>query len=216
MALVSFALDAVRNISLTRRFRPRHQVGHFGLQLRLDFEATTPEKSLSVSRESAACPSRAIRTGCAARYLECVTRRVAAVSFIDHAFGGDRSPMRVRLSVPAGVWSLSPPGEGRRCEDGAERDDGKKHFHRMFHGSSPDLWHCWVSGARINLGIRECIAFPPRSMNGLTPDKTSLATCESALQAWCYEHMGGQPVGAFRSFDLNRRPDVATLKLSKA
>ena len=69
---------AVRNISLTRRFRPRHQVGHFGLQLRLDFEATTPEQTLGVSTESAACPSRAIRTGCAARYLECVTRRVAA------------------------------------------------------------------------------------------------------------------------------------------
>jgi hypothetical protein len=192
MALLSFALVVLPGRS------------SFGWPARLDFEATAPEQTLGVSTESAA------------RYLECVTRRVAAVSFIDHAFGGDRSPMRVRLSVPAGVWSLSPPGEGRRCEDGAERDDGKKHFHRMFHGSSPDLWHCWVSGARINLGIRECIAFPPRSMNGLTPDKTSLATCESALQAWCYEHMGGQPVGAFRSFDLNRRPDVATLKLSKA
>ena len=203
MALPSFALvvlpgrsslgwpaggHAVRNISLTRRFRPRHQVGHFGLQLRLDFEATTPRADARrFYRERS---WSAIRTGCAARYLECVTRRVAAVSFIDHAFGGDRSPMRVRLSVPAGVWSLSPPGEGRRCEDGAERDDGKKHFHRMFHGSSPELWHRWVSGARIDLAIRECIAFPPRSMNGLTPDKTSLATCESALQAWCYEHLG--------------------------
>jgi len=204
MALLSFALVVLPGRS------------SLGWPARLDFEATTPEQTLGVSTESAACPSRAIRTGCAARYLECVTRRVAAVSFIDHAFGGDRSPMRVRLSVPAGVWSLSPPGEGRRCEDGAERDDGKKHFHRMVHGSSPELWHRWVSGARINLAIRECIAFPPRSMNGLTPDKTSLATCESALQAWCYEHLGGQPVDAFRSFDLNRRPDVATLKLSKA
>jgi hypothetical protein len=133
---------------------------------------------------------RAIRTVCAARYLECVTRRGAAVSFIDHAFGGDRSPMPVRLSVPAGVWSLSPPGGGRRCENGADRDDGKKHFHRMFHGSSPELWHRWVNGARINLAIRECIAFPPRSMNGLTPDKTSLATCENALPAWRYEDLG--------------------------
>jgi hypothetical protein len=130
MALLSFALDAVRNISLTRSFRPRHAPRFRG--------------TLGVSTESAACPSRAIRTGCAARYLECVTRRVAAVSFIDHAFGGGRSPMRVRLSVPAGVWSLSLPGEGRRCEDGAERDDGKKHFHRMFHGSSPELRHRWV------------------------------------------------------------------------
>jgi hypothetical protein len=51
--------------------------------------------------------------------------------------------MRVRLSVPAGVWTLSLrlPGEGRRCEDGAERDDGKKRFHRMFHGSSPEMRH---------------------------------------------------------------------------
>jgi hypothetical protein len=83
--------------------------------------------------------------------------------------------MRVRLSVPAGILSLSLslPGDGRRCEDGAERDDGKKRFHRMFHGSSPKLRRRWVSGARIHLAIRECIAFPPRSMNGLTPDKAS-------------------------------------------
>jgi hypothetical protein len=82
--------------------------------------------------------------------------------------------MRVRLSVPAGVWTLSLrlPGEGRRCEDGAERDDGKKRFHRMFHGSSPELQHRWVK-LRITLAIRECIAFPPRSMNELTPDKAS-------------------------------------------
>jgi hypothetical protein len=80
------------------------------------------------------------------RPLECVTRRVAAAPFIDHAFGRDRGPMRVRLSVPAGILSLSLslPGEGRRCEDGAERDDGKKRFHRMFHGSSPKLRHRWV------------------------------------------------------------------------
>jgi hypothetical protein len=34
--------------------------------------------------------------------------------------------MRVRLSVPAGILSLSLSLPGG-CEDGAERDDGKKY-----------------------------------------------------------------------------------------
>jgi len=41
---------------LTRSFRPRHQVGHFGLQLRLDFEARSAflQRAQLVLREQSA------------------------------------------------------------------------------------------------------------------------------------------------------------------